>query len=865
MANNKKKSTQLNQEKSTSQKLIDDLTRDLTTRIITPDQTIKALINPSYTQFVSSTDGDKNIVKVKFDNGLNKVYELSKVRDIFQNAIMPLVISRLVNLKLLYVKEYGINKELPEGASYSDVLDIKNVIEHDVARYINENGMTESKDEIRKAIIEKHIVEAFSDIYLILNAYSKTFENSVDSNEVKSYKNRMIDFSIKTLKECNEIDKDMSFMAMSSLLGKKTAAMKHLTDRRGIKPLSDNEVIAFIENYINRGEFEYFVRQFGDCILDRRNVVEYFTSPENATHDHSKAGMMDYDEFKRIVNVYTLDKLYKYSHDNELLQYMIPEQIVELYLENEVEAADVKDKITVLDILESAVSNKSKVKILLRLSRADIIQGEESEKIWKLYEEGDFSVEDIKQMESAKLFNIDTIIKQYIEGKNRLIAEELGELPKISDEKIYKYFTPDIVIKSQRNNMNESLLDFYRQALDSIYEVQGDNKELALANELKNNKCIDADKIVREAFELYKNNIVSIDIFDKLDISNEKIIDYCRAHIEDEQLLIDMFNKNLISEIDMFENVLDMDFDFACKLIRNGMSSRAIKGLETTSELIQLTRSNYDRFGNEHEPILKFEHLIDIKDDIVTGIDENGKTQKTKNGASTLLDLYLKDKLSYSELYELAEAGVISIDIANEINEKYNLRKDWETLKEEGVKGRPLEALLLPEVTDTELSSSFSYKGPVGIDEDCIIDLYLALGAKEYLEIDKKECPVFKDYIIIPVMEKKVAYLEGKDGRTYIVPLKIVLEQINNPKGDMDLIGNAPSRRTFNNQKSHIRSANHTRNWGMKVALKTAELPSVPMTKEEAKIFIKDNQSIIKAIEDSYDNRKYSMDKSQNE
>lgn len=861
MANIKNKSTQLSQGKNpVSKEKIDSIVDDITSGEVELDHIIKALINPAYTNFKDYPDKQNQIVSTKLPNGIIKEYELDPLLDSMQNAIIGFVFSKLASLRLLYVKEYSNITDFPKGDYYDSFDDIRNQIDKNTEEYIKRNGAVENKSDIRKAIIEKNIVEAFLDVYLIINGYAKTFSKCKEKSEVQRFKFDMLERVMEEINGCSVVDKDMRLFAMSSLLRKKTAVMKHITDRRGIKPLSDNEVIAFIENYINRGEFEYFVRQFGDCILDRRNVVEYFTSPENATHDHSKAGMMDYNEFKRIVNVYTLDKLYKYSHDNELLQYMIPEQIIDLYLENEIEATEIKDKITVMDILDSVVSNKSKVKILLRLSRADIIQGEESEKIWKLYEEGDFSVEDIKQMESAKLFNIDTIIKQYIEGKNRLIAEELGELPKISDEKLYEYFTPNTIIKNRGSNKNDDILDFYRQSLDNIYEKQGNNKELALVNELRENKSIDADKLVKEAFELYKNNIVSMDIFDKLDISNEKIIDYCRAHIEDEQLLIDMFNKNLISEIDMFENVLDMDFDFACKLIRNGMSSKVIKGLETTSELIQLTRSNYDRFGNEHEPILKFEHLIDIKDDIVTGIDENGKTQKTKNGASTLLDLYLKDKLSYSELYELAEAGVISIDIANEINEKYNLRKDWETLKEEGVKGRPLEALLLPEVTETELSSGFSYKGPVGIDEDCIIDLYLALGAKEYLEIDKKECPVFKDYIIIPVMEKKVAYLEGKDGRTYIVPLKIVLEQINNPKGDMDLIGNAPSRRTFNSQKSHIRSANHTRNWGRKVVQKTADLPSVPMNKDDAKKFITDNQAIIKAIEDSYDSRKYSRD-----
>lgn len=442
-----------------------------------------------------------------------------------------------------------------------------------------------------------------------------------------------------------------------------------------------------------------------------------------------------------------------------------------------------------------------------------------------------------------------------MENSKRKIAEELGELPQISEDKLFEYFTPDVILREISKKKSNEMLAFYRDILNDIYNRHGQSMEGSLGNELANVDDKDKTKVIEQSLSMYNEGLVSIEILKNIGMTEEEIIECCKKHGDNELLLIDVFNAGLVSELKMFEDVLDMNFDLACELIKRGMSSRIIHGLQTTLPLIEMTRPTLDKDGNEITPRLTYESLVEIKDDIVTGLDEKGMT-KSGNGSSTLLDLYLNDKLSYSELYGLANAGVITMDIANEINEKYNYIKDWKTLKEEGVKGHPLEGLLTPPEPNPEPGPHISKKA-IGIDEDCIIDFYIALGAEEYLEIDAKKCPVFKDYMVIPVMDKKVAYLEGKDGRTYIVPLKIVLEQINNPKGDMDLIGNAPSRNVFNRQKEHIRSANHTRNWGRKIVKKTADLPSVPMNKEDAKKFIFDNSTIIKAIEDSYDKRKY--------
>ena len=130
------------------------------------------------------------------------------------------------------------------------------------------------------------------------------------------------------------------------------------------------------------------------------------------------------------------------------------------------------------------------------------------------------------------------------------------------------------------------------------------------------------------------------------------------------------------------------------------------------------------------------------------------------------------------------------------------------------------------------------------------------MNVQQIKQIDPDQCPVFEGYTLIPVIEKKICFLEGLDGtRTYILPLKIVLEQIKNPKGSLDLIGNATSRNQFNNNKKYIESANHSLNWGRNVAIKMAKVSPV-MTTDDAKAFIAQSTQILSKLEQSYKKRK---------
>ncbi|MBR2704452.1 MAG: hypothetical protein IKE91_03185 [Clostridia bacterium] len=848
---------------------IGNLDEDLSKEIITPKQLAKAVLNPNNVRYNNAKDYRDIKMKIKFEDGVNREYIFTDVLGLIQRYIKTVALEPLSNVRLAYLRKYDPQFQLPEKVDKEtiDAMDESDKrVDADVDKYIVNREYVvqgeEGRKEYTKLTYERFITESFLDAFFILHAYKKSFgkvpNKEVVNELITKYADGLIEFCIKTIDECTWVANGIKYGCISTAFRKYATRFSILPEALDLKNLTDDEVIQYIEEYFTREEFEGFIRECGDSIIDRKKVVKYITS-STPEHDHSKAGMFSMEEFKQIINKETVFEIYKYGKDKELLQYMLPEQLLQLYFEKEIELKDLRKYVTVRDILNDNISIEKKIGLLLSTGNTKCFEGKESEKIWLLFENSEISLTDLRRLEEIGYLSIEDIVKQYMDNRNRVIASEMGEIPTISEEKLLEYHTPETILKISRKHSNVSKVDsydeFYKNVIHELYRKNERDLEDEIATLIKGKSGLNAASLVTEGFLLYRDSIVSIDILRKFEASEDDIVNYCKKHKSNTQLIIDVFNAGLVQNLTMFEEVLDTDFDYACKLIKQGMNARIIQGFETTTKLIEMTRPTIDNDGNEIPPKLSYQNLAQIIEDIDIGLDEKGMT-KSGRGTSTLLELYLTDRLTYSELYGLADAGVISIEVANEINEKYGIIKDWNLLKEKGVEGSPIEDLTNSSDTDNSQIQIYT-RGAVGIDGGCILDLYIALGATEYLEIDTKKCPVFKDYVVIPVMDKKVAYLEGKDGRTYIVPLKIVLEQINNPNGTMDLMGNATSRKEFNRNKKYIRSANHTRNWGRKVVMKTADLPSVPMDKEEAKAFIMDNLDIIRAIESSYDARKY--------
>ena len=220
--------------------------------------------------------------------------------------------------------------------------------------------------------------------------------------------------------------------------------------------------------------------------------------------------------------------------------------------------------------------------------------------------------------------------------------------------------------------------------------------------------------------------------------------------------------------------------------------------------------------------------------------------------------MYNNNELAYVELSELAEHGIISQEEANEIKESYDIKADLELLRKKGgiigldleknPKGAdPINPDDRPDIPDEHIKSG-------EIDEELKKILFEALGSGEAVSV---RWNLFKGYKMYPFTNGKLrlAVLEGGkgDGATYILPLKMVLEQV---RGELGIFGRAVYRRDLTKDDENVRTAMHTKNWGKNIIKKMVEL-TPGMAQEEIvgqnKEFV--NQ-IVSEIANSYDKSK---------
>ncbi len=253
---------------------------------------------------------------------------------------------------------------------------------------------------------------------------------------------------------------------------------------------------------------------------------------------------------------------------------------------------------------------------------------------------------------------------------------------------------------------------------------------------------------------------------------------------------------------------------------------------------------------------LELKDLAKIKEEIKTGLDELPTTEKT------LIDMYTSDELTYAELYNLAEAGVISKEEADQINERYSVKKDLDKLVKKGVVGIQVdltEAVKdIPstnKIVDRSTSAkSTSVRQNMGFDRKYIKEFYESIGATKAIKVDPTQCPIFNGYVLFIAEDKEIGFFEGEGGRTYILPLKIILEQIKNPGSEDDIIRRAKSKSEFNKEKRYIRSTNHTKNWVKNTAEKAAQISTkMQRTDPKAKLFIAENTDLVRSSQLAYD------------
>ena len=621
--------------------------------------------------------------------------------------------------------------------------------------------------------------------------------------------------------------------------------MYEYTDR----PFSDDEIVTMITDLYPRDKVREFMKAYGAYFLERKGFIKQLINKKYFREE----------ELHSLINTASVFICYAETGNKDLLKYLGVNDLVSLYHMGKFDISQMPKYTTLAELLKSTISKDSKMEILMSGSGKRVYEKTETALIWELFEKDYFKPEEIKELESVRYLHVNTIIKNYFADKRRKIAAELDIIPAITDEKVLEFFTPDIVLRELESNINDEQLDFYKKDLKDIYAAANRNLEQELVNQIMTGKDENSVKEYLTCMELYNNGVLSINTLEDIDIPESIVVnDYIND--KSDKKLIDFFNSGLLSQ-DMVIDLLDEEFDEkSFELIKQGMSARVIEGFYSTSQLITFT-SDVNYAGIPVEPALTLSQLAEIKNDIVTGLDND---KRDGDNSTTLLDLYLDGTIRYSDLYDLVEAGVISKEEADEIDDHFNLDQGVAALERVGVSGQPIENLYRPEPIPgpkpTPKPRPSTRREAVGIESKYIYEFYSKIGAKSAIEIDGEECPVFDGYVIIPIIEKKIGFLEGDDGRTYILPLKIILEQINNPRGQMDLIGNATSRNDFNRDKRFVRSTNHTKNWVENTLKKAAEISTV-MNDEDVKLFKRKNKELIEIVRMSYDIRKISKNK----
>lgn len=593
--------------------------------------------------------------------------------------------------------------------------------------------------------------------------------------------------------------------------------------------VTDEDIINVCNNFLGKETSRKLFKYSGEDLLIRKKAFRYLIKNDIISKDD-------------IVNRIQSKKMVEYfkNGNDYLLEYIKPEEIFKLYLEGNINVKALERYTDLKSLFLSNIETSQKMEILKSEKGRRIYNKSDSSFIWELFEKNLLEADDVFELQKMKYIKTDSIIKKYYEEKERAIARELGVEKNISDEKIADYFTPEHIFNEIKNNYNDTNKMFYSTEIKTIYENYNRNFEEELSNYINTICENDESKKEVEHMDLYKKGIVSSSTLKKSNISENSCLKYYQVNDCDNKVLIDFYNNNLISQDTVYELLNDEFDDKVLELINEGLDISVIQGLYSTSELISKAKNGK----------ISLEQLSKIKSDV--------KAKSSKN-ETDLTDLYLSEDLTYAELYNLAEYGVISKEEADEINDKFNLREDLDKLRGKGIKGKPLDFLYKdqPEkiIDDKNIHDSTTrkkYSKGNSVSSNLKVELFKKLGGKEIIEV--KDCPLFDGYVMIPIEEKKVGILEG-NGRTYIMPLKIFIEQVKNPGSELDLIGNATSRNSLNRKKDYVSSVNHTKNWGANVIKKMCKISSNKKSKT-ANELIESNRDILNQLSKSYDDRK---------
>lgn len=470
-----------------------------------------------------------------------------------------------------------------------------------------------------------------------------------------------------------------------------------------------------------------------------------------------------------------------------------------------------------------------------------IYKTDATEVIWELYEKEYFNQDDLTQIYKIGYLSVDNIIKKYKEEHKRKIALEL-KCASISDEKLADFLTAERVLELTKGASANENIEFFKNELKSIYAEKGIDLERELIDKEKanfENQQDDERTEKRTLLDLYKNGLVNLSKFTEGEVSEEEIINFYNEQ-NDDNIIIEAYNSGILSQeaiLEQFESE-----DILLEKIERGLNPNVLAGYYETQDLIKFYKAGKINIEN----LNKLKNYFDI---------------------DKINESYLSGKLDYEDLFgAFVKSGIIDYETASKINDKYDIELALEKLRKNGgIIGQDIDLTRSVQDRNSYNKNSNTKNGQKGVYEKNTVSelfninnqlsnqLFESLGAGEKVKVC---CKLFDGYIMVPFVEKKLALLEG-DGRTYILPLKIVLEQVEHKGSENDLIGNATYRSDLYTNTEYVRTANHAGNWGRNVIKRMGELnPTIDVKK-----LLEDNGEILTALEQQYKEKRRKLDK----
>lgn len=690
---------------------------------------------------------------------------------------------------------------------------------------------------------EEHIYRAATNFIILIIMFERAerFFNN-ESDEYYSLVKKMHDM-YNSLKEKSGTELS-SLMAITMSDSKnKNEILKAFFN---INKLDNNDIMFIIEKYIGKESFRNNLSDYLQSLYTNGQVMENL----------EQKGYINPEEVSSYISSQSLVELLKQKNSYHILRYLQKPDFYEAFSKGYIDARTLENNTTIEDLFIQGYDKE----FIMDILHKKVYRNDATKLIWELYEKDYFNQDDMAQIYQIGYLNVNTIIKSYLEEHKRKIAQELN-YASISDKKIAEYFSPQMILElykattqvktdnSHKSNSISKKLDsekttlenetkaFFRNELRSIYEKQGrdlqreliDKQKDIIAKEQKESKNAENSSLL----DLYKSGLVELSKFKPGELSDKEITSLYNEQ-NDDNIIIQTYNHGLLSQ----EEVLTLfEEEELLKIINKGLNANVLQGYYVTANFLEFYKSGK----------LDPEKLSELK---------------TSFDVQKITEAYLTNQLSYEDLFNtFVKAGIIDVKTATKINAQYDIEKALDKLRKSGgIVGQDIELARaaqangfqkddIPYINNQDVHSGSTTADQLFIrNNDLSNQLFKTLGAGERVKVC---CQLFDGYTMIPFVDKKIALLEG-DGRTYILPIKIVLEQVENRGSEKDLITKAVYRRDLYTNTEYVRTAYHTANWGRNIIKRMAELnPTI-----NDKKLIADNEQILTKLEQQYKKNK---------